>query len=56
MLIRELLLAADATIETPRGIKLQRLTDGLAEACDIFGLTISVKKSELDKGQTRRQR
>ena len=46
VLIKELLLADDAAIETHSEIELQRLVDRLAEACDLFGSTISVKKTE----------
>ena len=46
-LIRELLFADDAAIVTLSEIELQRLADCLAETCDLFRLTISVKKTEV---------
>ena len=46
-LIRELLFAADAATVMHVEIKLQRLADRLAEACNLFGLTISIKKTEV---------
>ena len=46
-LIRELLFADGAAIATHGKIKLQRLISCLAEACDLCGLTISVKKTEV---------
>ena len=39
--------ADDATIAIHSGIELRRLADHLAEACNLFGLTISVKKTEV---------
>ena len=47
MLLKELLFADDAAIETHNEIELQRLVERLAEAYDLFGLTISVKKTEV---------
>ena len=47
VLIRELLFADDAAIAAHSEIELQRLIDRLSEACDLFGLTISVKKTEV---------
>ena len=47
MLIRELLFADAAAIATHSLIELQRQVDCLAEACDLFGLTISVKKTPI---------
>ena len=47
MLIRELVFADDATIATHSERELQRLIDRLAAVCDLFGLTISVKKTEV---------
>ena len=47
VLIRELLFADDAAIATHSEIELQRLVDCLAKACDLFKLTISVKKTEV---------
>ena len=47
VLIRELLFADDAATATHSEIELQRLVDHLAEACDLFGLTTSVKKTEV---------
>ena len=46
-LLRELLTADDAAIATHSEIELHRLVDRLAEACELFGLTISVKKTEV---------
>lgn len=48
--IKELLCAGDAATMGHSGIELQRLVDRLGEACDLFGMTISVK------GQTHHQR
>ena len=57
VMIRELLFADDAAIATHSEIELQRLVDRLAEAYDVFGLTISVKKTEvIGQDQTRHQR
>ena len=47
VLIRELIFADDASKATHSDIELQRLVDRLEEACDLFGLTISVKKTEV---------
>ena len=47
VLIKELLLADNAAIATHSEIELQRLVDRLAEAYDLVGLTISVKKTEV---------
>ena len=47
MLIRELLFADDAAIATLIEIELQRLVDHLAQACDLFGLTVSIRKTEV---------
>ena len=47
VLIRELLFADDAAITAHSNEALQRLMDSLAEACKIFSLTISVKKTEV---------
>ena len=45
VLIRGLLFADDAAIATHSEIELQRLAGRLAEACDLFGLSISTKKT-----------
>ena len=45
VLIRELLFADDASIATHSEIELQRLVDRLAEASDLFRLTIRVQKT-----------
>ena len=45
ILIRELLFADDAALVAHSETKLQNLMDRLSEACDKFGLTISVKKT-----------
>ena len=45
--IRELHFTDDAAIATHSEIELQRQIDCLTEACDLFGLTISRKKTEV---------
>ena len=45
--IREALFADDAALATHTEQALQRLVDCLAHACDEFGLTISLKKTEV---------
>ena len=45
--IREALLADDAALATHTEAALQRLVDRLAHACSEFGLTISLKKTEV---------
>ena len=47
MLIGELLFLDAAEIATYSEIEFQRLADRLEEACDLCGLTISVKKTEV---------
>ena len=47
VLTRELLFVDDAAIATHSKFELQRLVDHLAEACCLFGLTISVKETEV---------
>ena len=47
VLIRELLFANDAAIAKHSKLEIQRLVDNLAEACDLFRLTISVKGTEV---------
>ena len=46
VLISELLFADAAAIATHSEIERQRLVDRSGEACDLFGLIISVKKTE----------
>lgn len=46
-LIRDLLFADDAAIVSHTSQGLQRLLDDFSKACDAFGLTISVKKTEV---------
>ena len=46
-MITELFFADDTAIATHREIELQRLVDRLVEACDLFGQTINVKKTEV---------
>ena len=47
VLIREMLFADDAALVAKTEEALQRLADNLASACKEFGLTISVKKTEV---------
>ena len=47
VLIRELLFADDAALATHSEEALQRLITNFAEACKEFGLTISLKKTEV---------
>ena len=47
LLIRELLFADDAALVSHTFQGLQRLLDDLSKACTDFGLTISVKKTEV---------
>ena len=46
-LIRELLFADDAALTAHTEAALQRLMDCLASACELFQLTISIKKTEV---------
>ena len=52
MLIRELLFADDNAIATHSEIELQRLVDRLTEGCNLLGLTISVKNTEVTGQET----
>ena len=47
MLTRELLFTDDAAITTHSYIELQTLAGRLAEACNVFGLTVTVRKIEV---------
>ena len=47
VLIRELLFADDAAIVAHSQADLQQLINSLAKSCDQFGLTISLKKTEI---------
>ena len=47
MLIRELLFADADAIARYSEIELQTPVDRLAEACDLFGLTLNIKKTEV---------
>ena len=47
VLIRKLLFADDAATAAHSEKELQRLADRLTKACDLFGLTIRVKKTEV---------
>ena len=47
MFIRELLFADDDAIATHSETELQRLVDRLVEDCDLFGVTLSIKKTEV---------
>ena len=47
LLIRELLFADDATLTSQSQEGLQRLVDKLSHACKEFGLTISLKKTNI---------
>ena len=47
VLIRELLFADDAALASHTEEGLQRLVDAFAEACKEFGLTISLKKTQI---------
>lgn len=47
VLLRELLFADDAAITAHENETLQNLMDRLAHACELFSLTISVKKTEV---------
>lgn len=47
VLIRELLFADDAGIAAHSEAALQRLIDSFAAACTEFGLTISLKKTQV---------
>ena len=46
-LIRDLLFADDAALAAHSQEELQRLMDWFSEACSAFGLTISIKKTEV---------
>ena len=46
-LIRELLFADDAALVTHTERALQRLTSCFAAACELFGLVVSIKKTEV---------
>ena len=46
-LIRELLFADDAALVTHTERALQRLTSCFAAACELFGLAVSIKKTEV---------
>ena len=47
VLIRELLFADDAALTSHSAESLQRLIDKFADACKEFGLTISIKKTNI---------
>ena len=47
VLIRDMLFADDAAIATHNEDELQRLMDQFSKACNDFGLTISVKKTQI---------
>ena len=47
VLIRELLFADDAALASHSEAGLQRLVDKLSHACKEFGLTISLKKTNI---------
>jgi len=47
VLIRELLFADDAALAAHTGTALQRLITRFAEPCREFGLTISLKKTNI---------
>ena len=47
MLIRELLFANDAALASHSEAGLQRLVDKLSHACKEFGLTVSLKKTNI---------
>jgi hypothetical protein len=47
VLIRELLFADDAALASPSEEGLQRLVDKLSDACGEFGLTISLRKTNI---------
>ena len=46
-MIRDLLFADDAALTAHREQDLQRIMNSLATACDLFSLTISIKKTEV---------
>ena len=47
VLIREMLLADDATLAAHTEEDLQELMDRFSQACKEFGVTVSIKKTKL---------
>ena len=55
VLIQELLYADDAAIVAHDNETLQQMMNKLSEACKLFSLTISVKKTEISVKEQKRQ-